>query len=94
MNMPKQASCHHAMRASRVAACFKSAAVGAGCGLPDSLLALWANPNPSAFATANAAAPAAPNCFRNDLLVLSLKSIVVSLSPWQCSRRACLRVGK
>jgi hypothetical protein len=30
--------------------------------------------------TANAAAPAAPNCFKNDRLVLSLQSIIVSLS--------------
>ena len=34
MNMPNLASCHQAMRASRVAACFWSAGVGAGCTGP------------------------------------------------------------
>src|SRR5580704_1285218 len=33
---------------------------------------------PSALVTANAAAPAAPNCFKNDRLVFSLHSIAIS----------------
>jgi hypothetical protein len=70
------------MRKSRVAACFRSAAVGAGCGL-----AACANPNPSAFAAANAAAP---NCFMNARLVLSLQSIDSFLPLSHCPGRASI----
>jgi hypothetical protein len=34
--------------------------------------------------TANAAAPAAPNCFKNDRLVLSLHSIAISFVESLC----------
>src|ERR1039457_5432083 len=37
-------------------------------------------PNPSAFDAASAIAPAAPDCFRNDRLVLSFQSMIVSFS--------------
>jgi hypothetical protein len=89
MNIPNRASCHQAMRASRVAACFRSAGVGVGA-----VLAACAIVKPSAFAAANAAAPAAPNCFRNDRLVLSLQSTVISFSLSHPRRRGLVRVGK
>ena len=76
MNMPNLASCHHAMRASRVAACFWSAAVGAGSAAG----VLRAYSPALRIGRANAAAPAAPNCFKNDRLVLSLHSIGASLA--------------
>ena len=77
------------MRASRVAACFWSAAVGAGCDAES-----CGNASPSAFAAANAAALTAPNCFRNTRLVLSLQSMGLSFSLSQCPRRARLGVRK
>ena len=78
--MPNFASCHHAMRASRVAICFWSVGVGAGCAAGACAPTAAGMPRPSALVAANAAAPAAPNCFKNDRLVLSLHSIAVSFS--------------
>jgi hypothetical protein len=81
MNMPNLASCHHFIRSSRVAACFRSAGELAACA------AELGNPNPSDFVAASASAPAAPNCFKNDRLVLSFQSMIPPcFSRWTTSQ--------
>jgi hypothetical protein len=84
--MPNLAWCHHFIRASRVAACLVSvgelgvAEPGAGAAFP------LCGVNPSLFVAASASAPAAPNCFKNDRLVLSFQSIDIFLSSPDTAR--------
>jgi hypothetical protein len=68
MNMPNRAWCHQAIRCARVAA--SAVSMGeATCGAVDAIASL--------FAALRAKAPAAPICFKNDRLELSLHSIVL-----------------
>src|SRR5580658_3594354 len=69
MNMPNLAWCHQAMRWAREAAWAASAGEADWAGVAMA----------SVFAAVRASAPAAPICFKNDLLVLSLHSMIGSV---------------
>src|SRR4051794_9196558 len=73
INMPNLASCHQAIRLSRVVACFSSMGDSSRFGL--GLLGVYTCAEASVLEAVSATAPAAPTCFRNERRLLSLHSM-------------------
>src|SRR6185369_2501590 len=84
MNIPNFASCHQAMRFSRVAACCADDEDSDTSSTPT----LDPGSIPEVVDADSANAPAAPSCLRNDRLELSFQSIIVIAPVTQSAARA------